>query len=573
VERRVFVAILLSALVMYAYQALFVPEPSPSKPPPTSPPPASSRPENVVEAAPSPPPVDAPVVVGDAAEREIVVETGTLDVVFSNRGGVVRHWRLKQYRDEAGRPIDLVPSEVPDAEPRPFSLLVEDAGLTRRLQTAVYRAAGDSGGRVDATRGPAALTFDFSDATGLTVRKEFRFDSRGYIVAFSASVSDGTRMLNPGISWGPGLDDSGASAGGGSFFTGNYVQPPGALFHRDGEVERPTTGDLASQPAYEGAFRYAGVDDHYFMVVAFTPGRARLEFRPVSLTGNGGVVRHLVSHTLRFEQPPRDLRFFAGPKQFDLLESVDRELTRAINYGMFAWLVVPLLKALQWLYGFLGNYGWAIVVLTVLINLALAPLRHKTVVSTRKMQEIQPQIRAIQDRYAHLKATDPERQKMNAEVMKLYREKGANPASGCVPMLLTLPVLIAFYSLLSMSIELRGAPFGWWIQDLSVADPYYVLPALMGATMFWQQWITPAGGDPVQQRVLLLMPVMFTLMMAFSPSGAVLYWFVGQLWAIGQQYFTNWLIGPPVAAAARPPAERRLKGAGDRRAQGRTRQS
>jgi YidC/Oxa1 family membrane protein insertase len=225
-------------------------------------------------------------------------------------------------------------------------------------------------------------------------------------------------------------------------------------------------------------------------------------------------------------------------------------------------MTVPLLSALKWLYGYTANYGWAIVVLTILINLAMFPLRHKSMVAMRKMQAIQPQMKAIQERYAHLKVTDPARQKMNTEVMNLYREKGVNPAAGCVPMLLTMPVLLAFFSLLSMSIELRGAPFGWWIRDLSEADPYFVLPALMGVTMFWQQRITPTTVDPTQQRVMMLMPVMFTAMMSFSASGVVLYWFVGQVWAIGQQYFTNWLIGPPPAAVVRPPAERRIKNAG-----------
>ena len=158
----------------------------------------------------------------------------------------------------------------------------------------------------------------------------------------------------------------------------------------------------------------------------------------------------------------------------------------------------------------MGNYGWAIVLLTVLINIAIFPLRHKSVVSMRKMQALQPQLKAIQDRYAGLKVTDPARQKMNTEVMNLYREKGVNPASGCVPMLLQFPVLLAFYSMLSQSIELRGADFGWWIHDLSRPDPYYVIPILMAVTMFWQTKITPTTADPAQQRVMLIMPLMFT---------------------------------------------------------------
>jgi YidC/Oxa1 family membrane protein insertase len=258
-----------------------------------------------------------------------------------------------------------------------------------------------------------------------------------------------------------------------------------------------------------------------------------------------------VAGAYRFPQPPRAVRFYVGPKQFDVLQSVDAELVRAIHFGIFSWMVVPLLSALRWLYGFLGNYGWAIIALTILLNLVLFYPRHRSVVAMRKMQAIQPEMKAIQDRYAHLKATDPAKQKMNTEIMNLYRDRGVNPASGCVPMLLTMPVLLAFYSLLSMSIELRAAPWVGWIRDLSAPDPYFVIPLVMGITMFWQQRITPTSADPTQQRIMMFMPIMFTAMMAFSPSGVVLYWTVSQIWAIGQQYLTNKLIGPPVLATAR----------------------
>jgi YidC/Oxa1 family membrane protein insertase len=252
---------------------------------------------------------------------------------------------------------------------------------------------------------------------------------------------------------------------------------------------------------------------------------------------------------------------------------VDRELVRAINFGFFGWLAVPLLGALQSIYGFVGNYGWSIILLTVCISIAIAPLRHKSVVSMRKMQAVQPQMKAIQDRYAGLKATDPARQKMNTEIMALYKEKGVNPAGGCLPMLLQFPVLLAFYAMLSQAIELRGAEFGWWIRDLSQPDPYYVVPVLMAGTMFWQTKITPSTADPAQQRIMMLMPLMFTVMFLWAPSGLVIYWFVSNLWAIGQQYFTNWMIGPAVVAAARPAAERQLKNVGASRTGGASKKS
>jgi YidC/Oxa1 family membrane protein insertase len=205
------------------------------------------------------------------------------------------------------------------------------------------------------------------------------------------------------------------------------------------------------------------------------------------------------------------------------------------------------LQALQWVHGFVGNWGWAIVVLTVLINILIFPLRHRSMVSMKKMQAIQPQVKAIQDRYAKYKVTDPERQKMNTEMLALYKQKGVHPASGCLPMLLTMPILLAFYNLLNYAIELRGAPFVGWIHDLSAKDPTYIWPVLMGATMFWQQRMMPTTADPMQQKIFLLMPVIFTFMFLNVPSGLVVYWLVSNLLTIGQQYLTNRITSGPGA--------------------------
>ena len=163
-------------------------------------------------------------------------------------------------------------------------------------------------------------------------------------------------------------------------------------------------------------------------------------------------------------------------------------------------------------------------------------------------------VKSIQERYSHLKMTDPGKQKMNEEMMRLYKEKGVNPASGCVPMLLTFPVLFAFYAMLSQAIELRGAPFAGWIHDLSVKDPLFITPILMGITMVWQQRMTPSSMDPAQAKIMMFMPVMFTFMFLWAPSGLVIYWFVSNLFAIGQQYMTNRMIGPPPGAIPRPMA-------------------
>ena len=583
-ERRVFIAIVLSFLVLYFYQTYFAP-------PPPSPKPAGSNSAPAAPAqapsegsrsavAPSAPESAAAVsitsrepqaVVSDTAEREITVETGKVTAVLTNRGGRLLHWRLKDYRDNRGEPVDLVPTGLPASEALPFSLRVtEDPNLTLRLNDVLYRVNGGGGaGPIDATRSPASVTFEFEDAAGVHVRKEFRFDPATYVVALSVDAKNGDQTINPSVVWGPGPGDvTPAPANPGFFNRSGSLPPPELILHRAGKVERIAINKISEQPIQEGQFRFVGVDDHYFMIAAVNPGQTRLESRALVVPGPGDQRRQLISHAVRFPQPPTNARFFVGPKQFDLLRSIDTELVRAVNFGMFGWLAVPLLGALKWLHDIVGNWGWSIVLLTVLINLAMFPLRHKSVVSMRKMQELQPQLKAIQDRYANLKVADPARQKMNTEVMNLYRERGVNPASGCIPMLLMMPVLFAFYALLTQAIELRGASFGWWIKDLSQPDPFFVIPILVSLTMFWQQKMTPATGDPTQRQMMMFMPIIFGFIFLTTAAGTALYWFVSNVWAIAQQYFTNWLIGPPVVHTARPAAERRLKNAGTGRTAG-----
>ena len=554
-ERRIFLAIILAAIVMYAWQALVLPPPPP--PPATTAAPAPKPAESGGSASATASPAEVPspavaAVVSEPAERTIVVETAVAEVVLTNRGGRVLNWRLKKYMTPAGEAVDLVPSNIPAGQPRPLTLELDDAQLTKRVNDGLYRVTGDSSGRVDATGSAKTLVFEYEDAAGLHARKEIRFDPGNYLATFTADVRNGTAPVNPTVAWGPGLGDLGATSSGGSYFTGNAVQPPQAIYHQAGEVERLRGDDIGKQPLHEGEFRFAGIDDHYFVAATVNPGRARVEFEPVAITLPGMTTpTQFLAASYKFSGSPKDVRFYVGPKQFDLLQSADPELVRTIDFGIFAWLVVPMLNSLKWLYGYLGNYGWAIIVLTILLNLVLFYPRHRSVVAMRKLQALQPEMKAIQDRYANLKATDPAKQKMNTEIMNLYRDRGVNPANGCVPMLLTMPLLLAFYSLLSMSIELRGAPFVGWIHDLSAADPYFVFPLLMGITMFWQQKISPTSADPTQQKIMMIMPVMFTAMMAFSPSGVVLYWTVSQIWAIGQQYLTNQLIGPPTLAPVR----------------------
>jgi YidC/Oxa1 family membrane protein insertase len=552
-ERRVLLAISLSFLVLFVYQSYFAPPPPTGVRGPTQSSPGVAG--SVAVAAPvTPPPAptasSGPVLVGESEERDITVETRSVRAVFTNRGARLRSWVLKDYKNDGGQPLDLVPKpENVNNALTPFSLRVEDAALTAKANGGLYRS--QSPATVDATTTAATVSFEWQDADGLHVTKSFTLEPDGYIVSVNIRARRGDQILNPGIDWGPGLGDDIANSPRGGFMQPSYSTPAQALVHRDGSVARLP----AAVPGTEtGSFLFAGIDDHYFTALVLNdkanPATLRFDHTPflVPARAEGAPAGHYVAFGVTFEAPPETARFFFGPKAFDRLRAIDTELVRVINFGMFSWLAVPLLGALKWVHQYVGNWGWSIVALTILINLAMFPLRQKSVSSMRKMQEIQPQMKAIQARYEKYKITDPQRQKMNEEVMALYKEKGVNPASGCVPMLLTMPFLFAFYAMLSQAIEIRGAEFFGWIVDLSRPDPLYITPILMGATMFWQQKITPTSADPVQQRVMMIMPLMFTFMFLSYPSGLVIYWTISNLWAIGQQSLTTNLLPQPAKA-------------------------
>ena len=558
-EKRVFLAIFLSFLVLAAYQALFAPPPAD---PGTAPPPVTTErstaqappaPSTSTAETPSPAPAPGTVVqVGDTEARDVVVETDTVRAVFSTKGATLKSWKLKRYL-ENGEALEIVPLDIPDTYARPFTMATNDAALSATLASALYKPSHE-GLALGAAAG--SLSFEYRDASGLSARKTFEIQPEGkaYVLRVQAAIDVGGSSRPVTLHWGPGI-------GLGYSPDGSSSYPVRAVQHRDGDVEYLAADDLQEQGRHEDEFLFAGVEDHYFLSVAL-PGNERVvvEYRPVALpmpNDPSGAARQFVSYSVSVPGT-FGYRFFIGPKDFDTLRAVDQQLVRAIDFGMFAALVVPLLLALKWINGFVHNYGWSIVVLTILINLAIFPLRHRSMVSMRKMQALQPEIKSIQDRYAKYKMTDPERQKMNQEMMALYKQKGVNPASGCVPMLLTLPILFAFYAMLSVAIELRGAPFLGWIQDLARRDPYYILPTIMGLTQFWQMKMTPSTADPVQQRLFMMMPIIFTVTSLWFPSGLVLYWFVSNLLAIGQQYLTNRLIGAPV----RPAPAARVKAPG-----------
>jgi YidC/Oxa1 family membrane protein insertase len=550
-ERRVLLAVVLSFLVLFGYQALFVkPVPKPAAPTPAT----SGAPATPVETASAPPAPAAPqpaVLAGETAERRIVIETSRVKATFSNRGAILESWQLKDYLDSSGRPMEMVAPALTTPERHPLALTVGDDALSARLNSALYQASsGDQS--IDTRTG--SLQFTYRDASGVSVVKtiEVQPDGQPFLLRVNTEVLVNGQRQRVTVHGGAGFGDIERGVQATSWLVPATYQPPQAILQKvdTSDAIRIPAVNIASQPVQEGLTRYAGVDDQYFLAAALPGGRnARVTYTPLTVETPGGD-RQIVDYRIRVAGDG-PLTFFLGPKEFDLLQRADAELTRTIHLGIFGFLATPLLKALKWVNEYVGNFGWSIIILTVLINLVMFPLRHKSAVSMRRMQQIQPQVKAIQDRYAKLKMTDPARQKMNQELMELYKSKGANPASGCVPMLLTFPVLFAFYAFLSQAIELRGAPWILWITDLSVHDPYYVTPVLMGASQFLQTKMMPATGDPAQQRMMMFMPLMFMVFFLWAPSGLVLYWLMSNLWTIGQQYFTNRLLDNQQPAKAR----------------------
>ena len=566
-ERRVLLAIFLAFLVLYAWQAVFV-KPVP-KPAPGSAATTSATEAGTVTAGGSAPQPLAPLVsakpavplaaalVADAAERDVRVETRDVIAVFTNKGARLKSWRLKHYLDQQKQPQELV--EHLPSQPLPFTLRVGNDTTTATVNDGLYTVSGAPVATADSS--PVDLRFEYRDSAGIHAVKEFHLDPASYVFTFHAIVTEGDQPLTPTIAWGPAIGDVGELS--------RVVKKSEGIFFQDGKVVRLAPKDIAKQSAYDGDFHYAGVDDNYFMVSALSPGPIKVTYAAVTIpppADSKDAARELIAYSLEAHGSDAPLKFFAGPKDFDVLSAIDRDLARAIDFGMFTVIVVPLLRSLKWVNTYVGNYGWAIIILTFFINVILFPLRHKSVVSMRKMQEIQPEVKAIQERYSKLKATDPAKQKMNTEMMALYKEKGVNPASGCVPMLLTMPFIFAFYALLSTAIELRGAPFVFWIHDLSAHDPYFVTPILMGISQVWQQRLAPAAGmDPIQQKMTMLMPVFFTFLFLWYPSGVALYWLINNVFAIGQQYTTNYMIGPPkirAAVSGGTATERRMKRVG-----------
>ncbi len=516
-EKRLFLALILSTLVLLATPYLLnlvnPPRPAPEVLIETSEekPSFAPRPAAAPRAETPEPPLLQEDVTG--LEREIVVRNQDLELRFSTRGALIKSVRLLRYFDE-GEPLELLPQNVPRDLPRPLQIVTEDARVQNLLDRAIYEVQGVGTGPATA---PLEMRLVYQES-GIRVERTVTLPASGYVFEVATHLYRGGERL-------PALVSLGAGIGPAQLTPENDFASPGVAVGTALNVERYWEDDLTGGASPPGSdWDWLAVDSQYFAraLLANPLGTIQMDTHPVQMEGDEGETIALFSARAAAE-PPGTLRVFFGPKELETLKSASPNLGELVDFGWLSILVKPLLYALKWIYAFIGNYGWAIIILTFLINVVLVPIRYKQIVSMKKMTALQPQLKAIQNRYKDLPRSDPKKQEMNKEVMGLYKQHGVNPLGSCLPLLLQMPFLFAFYRMLWTAIELRGAPFILWIEDLSKYDPFYVTPILMGATMLAQQKMTPGTGDPAQQRMMMMMPIVFTALFLRVSSGLALY--------------------------------------------------
>ena len=509
-----------------------------------------------------------------SAESETVIENDLYKITFTNRGGQVKSWVLKQFDDDDGRPLDLVNQAAAQQYGYPLSLFTYDENLRKKLAAALYVVSEDGTAPLKPTENDRALTssstsrrtitFEYADAD-TTVRKSFSCDG-SYLVRIDTLVTQNGNVVTALPAWPAGFGD-GASPGSPKSKTASTttygaqviayapLHPGKKWWGGTKEVEREPFKNISGGNTIRDPFYFGGIADQYFGAV-FLPDnpsnaimvtlRNPLAFDATKIDILGAAVGDLGGHFSG--------RLFVGPKNIKLLDAIATEpvanlgeapkLGALIDLGTFSIFVRPLFVWVRWTYQHVGNWGWAIIVVTVVINAALLPLRLSSMKSSLKTQKIQPQIKAIRDKYGKIPLRDPKRaeanQKMNTEIAALMKEHGVNPAGGCLPLIIQLPFLWAFYSMLGNLIELRHAHW-LYIRDLSGADPWHILPVLIVITTFIVQRMTPQGGrDPQQQKMMnVMMPLMLGFISNNLSSGLCLYWVVGNLVAMLLQVALN----------------------------------
>jgi len=433
---------------------------------------------------------------------------------------------------------------------RPLDVETGDPELDARLREALYKPSAENVGV--STAGPQTLLFAFSDGE-VEAEKTLVFQASG-LVTLDVKVRRHGREVPLRILWGPGIGNPSPE----EREVQGYQEPRGVAYS-GGSVEHLVAAKLPPTGRALPGVGWVGVESHYFAAIFVAPAGAAAEVRPQAAPAKPDEKASVAPVAVIDASGAEPVRLFVGAKDYQSLARLGYHLERVVPIGDWIGpIVVALMAALRWVESHVGNWGWSIVVVTVLINLAMAPFRHYSIVNGLKMAKLSPEMKAIQERYRKVPLMDPKRQKMQEEVAALYAKHGMSMGSqmmvGCLPLLLTMPFLFAFYRVLAVSIELRGAPF-LWIGDLAQKDPLFLTPVLMGVSMFAMQRMTPSTLDPAQQRIMMLMPLMLAGMFLWAPAGLNLYWLTSNLWSILQQAVSMRLLHPSLV----PTREKRAR--------------
>ena len=557
-ERKLLMVFALTFLVIMLFQPLlkkYGPQP-PAKPESSQP--AVQNQAQLPSQLPAPPPTPispqtsaatraasahtSAAALQAATESDTVMENNVYRIVLTNRGGRVKSWVLKKYTDDKGGPLELVNATAAEKYGYPLTLWSYDEGLRNKLNSVLYVATST------ATTAPAEVKFAYADGD-VSVQKTYNFDPNSYVVGVRTTVEVQGTQVTAFPMW---------PAGFGADMTGPQYATAIIMYQNNDKVERLAIKKISGNGTLPGPLNWAGVSDQYFAAV-FLPqdphNAAMVTLRnAIEIPHGGSDTKQMdkidvLGAAVGSLKGATDARLYVGPKALADLESVpvpgitgaEPDLRAIIDFGWLGVIARPLFLWLKWMYShIIGNWGWAILLQTLIINLTLMPLRISQMKSMLKMQRVQPQIKAIQEKYKKYSLRDPEKAKMNEEISVLYKKESINPAGGCLPLVIQMPFLFAYYRMLNVAMDLRHAPW-LWIHDLSAPDPWHILPVAIIVTMLLMQRMTPqAGMDPAQQKMMnVMMPGMLGIMSWNLPAGLGLYWSAGQVIGIVQQSVMN----------------------------------
>jgi YidC/Oxa1 family membrane protein insertase len=525
-EKRLLLAFVLSFVVLYGFRYIY---PTPPAPPPDKA--AVEKKEAAPVEAPKPPvPAEgkgnskesdeAPIQAD--AEKDVTIDSNLYVATVSNVGGVLKSFRLKEYLDPEHKPTELIDPYAAKTIGFPLAIATADPKLDIVLSQAKFAITQD---------GPNKVSVEYR-ANGVHAQKSFTFDLAKYAVTVSTSLHRNGSAVPHQLVLQGGFGDTS--------IVPDVPAKKDAVYEAAGSYTRVNLSGIKDGVAQDVTATKIGIEDQFFlaMFLRTKSGPAKInksDYKLANKDGTEGAAARQLYVAIPSTEP---VKIYIGPKLDKSLAAVDPELPKMIYFGwfLFAAIAKPLLLLLRWVHGFVGNWGWAIIVMTILVNLILFPLRVKQQIGMQRLQKLAPRMRTLQDKYKKLKAGDPKRAEVEQELMQMNKQQMA----GCLPMLLQMPLLFAFIAMMNAALELRGAPWMLWIQDLSKPDHLYILPISMGVAMFVQMKMSPTSPDPAQAKMMMITPVLVTLLFLWyqSPAGLTIYWLTGNVIGIAQQ----WLI-------------------------------